>query len=117
MGLDYIRRQSGKPFYKKWDKGLDRLKQFDLLDHNTADAKNSAAAKIQPGYRLCPGQEVCLVKSGEGLTIIIELKPVGKIENPPASMTDAISDCGGIALGTIEHSGIFGDTAEVSIKK
>jgi hypothetical protein len=26
MGLDYIRAQTGKPWRKRWDGGLDRLK-------------------------------------------------------------------------------------------
>ena len=32
MGLDYIRAQTGKPWRKRWDGGLDRLKAPTLLD-------------------------------------------------------------------------------------
>ena len=32
MGLDYIRAQTGKPWRKRWNGGLDRLKEPTLLD-------------------------------------------------------------------------------------
>ena len=38
MGLDYIRAQTGKPWRKRWDGGLDRLKAPTLLDLTMLEA-------------------------------------------------------------------------------
>lgn len=38
MGLDYIRAQTGKPWRKRWNGGLDRLKTPTLLDITESEA-------------------------------------------------------------------------------
>ena len=38
MGLDYIRAQTGKPWRKRWNGGLDRLKAPTLLDLTMSEA-------------------------------------------------------------------------------
>jgi hypothetical protein len=43
MGLDYIRSQTGKPWRKRWDGGLDRLKAPSLLDLNMSEAARTVA--------------------------------------------------------------------------
>jgi hypothetical protein len=39
MGLDYIRAQTGKPWRKRWDGGLDRLEAPTLLDLTMSEGR------------------------------------------------------------------------------
>lgn len=51
MGLDYLRAQTGKPWRKRWDGGLDRLKTPTLLDLTMSEASRVVTAKLDPRQR------------------------------------------------------------------
>ena len=51
MGLDYIRTQTGKPWRKRWDGGLDRLKTPTLLDATMSESSRVVTATLDPRAR------------------------------------------------------------------
>lgn len=116
MGLDYIRAQTGKPWRKRWDGGLDRLKAPTLLDLTVTEAARTMTAELNPGVCVKPGDKLIVERAPDGLTISNGLQAIGRITNPSAEMCTAIRDAGGYAEGVLERVGLFGDTADLSVK-
>lgn len=116
MGLDYIRAQTGKPWKKRWNGGLNRLKQPTLLDLTMSEAARIVTVDLQPGGSLRAG-DILIVESGPtGVTVSDGLRSVGTVPNPSADLSATLASGGGYAEGTLERIGLFGDTAEVSIR-
>jgi hypothetical protein len=46
MGLDYIRAQTGKPWRKRWNGGLDRLKAPTLLDLTMSETARQSRRRM-----------------------------------------------------------------------
>ena len=46
MGLDNIRAQTGKPWRKRWDRGLDRLNTPTLLDLTMSEASRVVTVQL-----------------------------------------------------------------------
>jgi hypothetical protein len=116
MGLDYIRAQTGKPWRKRWDRGLDRLTAPTLLDLTMSEALRVATAHLNSDACVKVGDTLIVQTSADGLTVSDGLRAIGRIENPAPEMTAAIRDCGGYAEGVLQRVGLFGDTAEVTVK-
>lgn len=116
MGLDYIRAQTGKPWRKCWDRGLDRLKTRTLFELTMSEAARVVTAQLNPDACVKSSDSLILQTTPDGLTVSDGLRAIGKVENPPSEMTAAIRDCGGYAEGVVHRVGLFGDTAEVSVK-
>lgn len=116
MGLDYIRNQTGKPWKRRWDGGLDRMKTPTLLDLTISEGLRMVTAELLPDSRVKVGDSYIVEPDGEDLIISRGRCPVGRITKPPAESLIAIADCGGYAEGVIERVGLFGDSAEVSLK-
>lgn len=116
MGLDYIRAQTGKPWRKRWDGGLDRLKTPTLLDLTMSEASRVVTAKLDPAARVKAGDKLIVQSAADGLVVSDGLRSVGRIENPTAEMTAAVHDSGGYAEGELQRVGLFGDTAEIAVK-
>ena len=116
MGLDYIRAQTGKPWRKRWDCGLDRLKAPTLLELTMSEASRVVTAQLNSDVRVKAGDSLIVQATADGLTVSAGLRAIGRIHNPAPDMTAAIRDCGGYAEGVLQRVGLFGDTAEVSIK-
>ena len=55
MGLDYIRARTGKPWRKRWDRGLDRLKAPTLLDLKMSEASRVVTVQLNSGLCLESG--------------------------------------------------------------
>ena len=49
MGLEYIRSAAGKPYVKRWAKGLNRLKTPSLLDVKLGEECRTVTATLAPG--------------------------------------------------------------------
>lgn len=116
MGLDYIRAATGKPWKKRWNGGLNRLKQPTLLDLTMSEAARTVTVELQPGASLHAG-DILIVESGPaGITVSNGLRSIGRVPNPSADLSVALESGGGYAEGTVERIGLFGDTGEISIR-
>lgn len=116
MGLDYIRAQTGKPWRKRWDGGLDRLKTPTLLDLTMSEAARTVTADLEAGAKIKTGDTMIIQSAPDGLTVSNGLRAIGRIANAPAELTAAVRDGGGYAQGVLQRVGLFGDTAEISVK-
>jgi len=116
MGVDFIREQAGKPWRKRWDKGLDRLKAPGLFDVQFASECRTVTADLDCGSSLSIGDQVVIQCSGNSVVVCSGHQRVGGISNVPADMHATIASCGGVALGTVERMGLFGNNAELSIR-
>ena len=116
MGFDYIRSQTGKPWKKRWAGGLNRLKEPSLLDLTMSEVARTVTVELQPGASLQMGN-VLIVESGPaGVTVSNGLRPIGCVPNPSADLSAALAMGSGYAEGTVQRMGLFGDTAEISIR-
>lgn len=116
MGLDYIRAQTGKPWRKRWDGGLDRLKTPSLLDLTMSETARTVTAELNAGSRAKAGDTLIVQSAPDGLTVSDGLRAIGRITNPSSELTAAVRDGGGYAEGVLQRVGLFGDTAEISVK-
>lgn len=116
MGVDFIREQSGKSWRRRWNGGLDRMKMPGLFDVQFNDGQRNVTAEIDPGADLCIGDQVVVQSDCGKMVICKQHRTVGSIPQLPPDQGKAIVDCGGVALGTIEHISMFGNSAEVSLR-
>jgi hypothetical protein len=116
MGLDYIRNQTGKPWRRRWDGGLDRMKTPTLLDLTISEGSRILTAELLPNVHVKVGDSYVVEPVGDDLIISSGLCPIGRITNPPAESLAAIAKYGGYAEGMIERVGLFDDSAEVSLR-
>jgi hypothetical protein len=110
MGLDYIRAQTGKPWRKRWNGGLDRLKAPTLLDLTVTEAARTVTAELNASARVKAGDKLIVQSASDGL------RAIGCVTNPSTELSTAIRDGGGSAEGVLQRVGLFGDTAELSVK-
>lgn len=116
MGVDFIREQSGKPWRKRWDKGLDRLKMPGLFDVQFSTQHRTVTAEISSGSSMKAGDHVVIQCDGSLTIVCSGYQQIGRISSIPADMLTAISDLGGVALGIVERVSLFGNNAELSIQ-
>lgn len=116
MGADFIREQSGQPWRKRWDKGVDRLKQPSLFDVQFASQQRTITADIDPGINVQAGDEL-VVQTGSGnATVCRGQNCIGAINGLPSDMRTSIADCGGVALGIVERVSLFGSSVELRLQ-
>lgn len=116
MGLDYIRAQTGKPWRKRWDGGLDRLKAPTLLDLTISEASRMVTARIDRGAKVKAGDTLIVQSVANVLVVSDGLRSIGQIDNPTSEIATAVRDAGGYATGELQRVGLFGDTAEIVVK-
>jgi len=116
MGLDYIRAQTGKPWRKRWNGGLDRLKAPTLLDLAVTETARTVTAELNGSARVKVGDKLIVQNGSDGLTVSDGLRAIGRITNPSTELSTAIREGGGYAEGVLQRVGLFGDTAELSVK-
>lgn len=116
MGVDFIRHQSGQPWRKRWNKGLDRLKAPGLFDVEFSSRKRTITAEIDPGIEVHAGEQLVVQCQTQNIAICRGNDRIGAINDLPEDMHSAIVDCGGIALGIVEHVGLFGNNVELSVR-
>ena len=113
MGIDFIRAAGGKPYLKRWAKGHERANTPGLFD-----IKFGAEARVATAALACEaapqaGTTVIVQQLGPDLMVFEGVKPLGKILNPPTSMTAALEACHGMAPGVVARVGGLGQTAEI----
>jgi hypothetical protein len=116
MGLDYIRAQTGKPWRKRWNGGLDRLKAPTLLALTMSEAARTVTAELNAGSHIRAGDTLIMQSGPDGLTVSDGLRAIGRVAHPSPELTTAIQDAGGYAEGVLQRVGLFGNTAEISVK-
>lgn len=116
MGNDFIREQSGQPWRKRWDKGVDRLKQPGLFDAQFSSQRRTVTAEIDPGIKLQAGEQLVVQCHSGNATICRGQTRIGSINGLPSDMQSAIANFGGVALGTVERVSLFGNSAELSVR-
>ena len=85
MGLDYIRSAAGKPYIKRWAKGLNRLKTPTLLDINLSPESRVVTATLVPGCTPKPGDAYLVQTNGSGDLVVLDgHRQIAGISNPPA---------------------------------
>ena len=113
MGIDFIRAAGGKPYVKRWAKGHERANTPGLLDIQFGAGARVATAALSSDAAPQAGAAVIVQRSGQELMVFEGLKPLGKILNPPPSMTAALDACHGLAQGVVDRVGGLGQTAEI----
>jgi hypothetical protein len=116
MGLDYIRRATGKPWRKRWARSLEWLKTPTLLDSSISERAPTVTASFEPFARPKLGDTFVVQIFDNTLVVFDGLRAVALARNPPASIVNAIAERCGIAEARVERVGIFGDTAELRVR-
>ena len=116
MGVDFIREQSGRPWRKRWDKGLDRLKSPGLFDVQFTNQQRTVTADLDGGSALKVGDQVVVQCNGSAVIVCSGHRQVGAISGIAADVRAAVDGCGGVALGIVERVSLFGNNAELSIR-
>lgn len=116
MGLDYIRAQTGKPWRKRWNGGLDRLKAPTLLDLTMSETARTVTAELNEDAHVKAGDTLIVQSGSDGLILSDGLRAIGQVANPSPELAAAIRDGGGYAEAVLQRVGLFGDTAEVSVR-
>jgi hypothetical protein len=116
MGLEYIRSAAGKPYAKRWARGLNRLKTPTLLDVNLSAESRVVTATLAPGCTPKPGDAYLVQTNGSGDLVVLDgHRQIARITNPPASITEALGACRGMAPAVVERISSFGNTAELKL--
>lgn len=115
MGVDFIRSPK-KPFVKAWKDGLDRLKEPKLFEFEMGSPRRAVNARLLPGMTAHPGQEVIAQLDGQALVLCRGLDKVARVDDAPAAVLSTIAALGGVAGGSIERVGTFGNTIEVTLR-
>ena len=116
MGADFIREQSGQPWRKRWNKGVDRLKQPGLFDVGFGSQQRTITADIDPGMSVRAGYEL-VVQCGSGNAMVCRGQSrIGAVNGLPSDMRSTITDCGGVALGIVERVSLFGNSVELRLQ-
>lgn len=113
MGMDFIRAASGKPYAKRWAKGLERANTPGLFDIQFEAAAKVVTASLAADTGLQSGTQVIVQRSGCDLIVFQGLKPLGRVLNPPASLSAALDACHGMTKGVVDRVGGLGQTAEI----
>jgi hypothetical protein len=117
MGLDYIRSAAGKPYVKRWAKGLDRMKMPTLFDVQIGEVSQTLTASLVPGCAAKTGDAVLIQSRGDGDLVVFDgHREIARIDNPPAGLVETIKSCHGVMPATVKRIGSFGDMAELKVK-
>ncbi|GAD58601.1 MULTISPECIES: hypothetical protein [Brevundimonas] len=112
MGIDFIRAASGKPYVKRWAKGHERARTPGLFDIQFGAETKIVTAALSSEAQ--PGTKVILQRCGTEVMVFEGLKSVGKLLDPPASVSAALDASHGLTPGVIDRVGGLGHTAEIS---
>ena len=116
MGIDFIRRTSGKPYTKRWARGLDRTKTPTLVDVRLPEESRTLTVMLLTPDRVQPGSTVIVQATGADLVVFDGLKQVARISDAPADVRAALAGQQGMATAVVERIGAFGGTAEIRLK-
>lgn len=116
MGIEFIRNASGKPYTKRWAKGLDRTKTPTLMDVSLSEESRMLTAKLSAKGATCQGATVLIQSKGPDLVVFDGLRQVASIANAPPMVRAAVDARQGMAPAVVERVGMLGATAEIKLK-
>jgi hypothetical protein len=116
MGLDYVLAQAGKPWTKRWKGGRNHMMEPSLFDLELTEKARTVIARLNPGVRVALGDKLIVESQAGSLMLSSGYATIGSICNPTPDITDGVNKGGGYAEATIQGIGLFGDTAEISIR-
>jgi hypothetical protein len=116
MGIEFIRNASGKPYTKRWARGIDRIKAPTLMDVSISEESRTLTAKLTAKGAACQGATVLVQSKGSELVVFDGLRQVASITNAPPSVRAAVDARQGMAPAVVERVGILGATAEIKLK-
>ena len=116
MGIEFIRNASGKPYIKRWAKGLDRTKSPTLMDVSLSEEGRTLTVKLAAKGAARQGATVLVQSKGSDLVVFDGLREVGTIADPPATVRAAVEARQGMAPAVVERVGVLGATAEIKLK-
>jgi hypothetical protein len=116
MGLDYIRKETGRPWTKRWDGGLDRLKIPSLFEMQISEDLRRLTARVVPNVVVEPGKDYLAERDSDGIKLCDGLRQVARVDHPPEETLAQIEACGGYAVAKVIRVGLFGDTVEVEVR-
>jgi hypothetical protein len=73
-------------------------------------------AELAPGAKAKVGDTFIVECAADGFTVTDGLRPIGRVANPTAETAAAVAASSGYAEGVVQRVGLFGDTAELSLK-
>jgi hypothetical protein len=83
MGIEFIRNASGKPYTKRWARGIDRIKAPTLMDVSISEESRTLTAKLTAKGAACQGATVLVQSKGSELVVFDGLRQVASITNAP----------------------------------
>jgi hypothetical protein len=76
MGIEFIRNASGKPYSKRWARGIDRTKTPTLMDVSISEESRTLTAKLTAKGAACQGATVLVQSKGSELVVFDGLRQV-----------------------------------------
>lgn len=116
MGIEFIRNASGKPYTKRWARGIDRIRAPTLMDVSMSEEYRTLTAKLTSKGAACQGATVLIQSKGPDLFVFDGLRQVASITNAPPSVRAAVDARQGMAPAVVERVGILGATVEIKLK-
>ena len=81
MGIEFIRNASGKPYSKRWARGIDRIRAPTLMDVSLSEESRTLTAKLTAKGAACQGATVLVQSKGSKLVVFDGLRQVAIITN------------------------------------
>lgn len=117
MGLDYIRKESSRrPWTRRWDMGLDRLKTPTLFDLKIGETLRLFTVQVMPGEEIRTDKTYLAQRDGNELILCDGFRQVARSTKPTADALAKIDAGCGYAVAQVQRVGLFKDSAEIGLK-
>ena len=116
MGIEFIRNASGKPYSKRWARGIDRTKTPTLMDVSISEESRTLTAKLTAKGAACRAPRCWFSPRGRSWSCSTAFGRwlVSPTCHPLCG--PAVDAREGMAPAVVERVGILGATAEIKLK-
>lgn len=116
MGLDFIRKVSGRPYEKRWRTGLERAMTPALTDVSLMEGSRTLTVQSTSPGSARSGATVVVQLDGPDLLVSDGLKRVGRMK-APSDVAAALKERQGMSVATVDRVAAFGGTFEIRLRK